>query len=199
MPIDLLKIDQRLIDAARTGTLVPFVGAGVSRHAITSDPKAFPTWRDLLKELEDLGEVGEFISVDERQQIDELVGQGKFLMAAQALRSALPPDAIDRLFRERFQPEDARPGELHRWLVRLKAPLIITTNYDFLLEDAYAEEYKKSAQHLTYKEAAVIQRLLQSHKQWYDRPNIFKIHGSAHSPGEAILSELDYRHLLYRE
>jgi len=199
VPIDLTRIDQRLIEAVRTGALVPFIGSGVSRHATTADPKAFPTWRDLLKELQELAEEKEFISHDERIQIDELVTQGKFLMAAQALRSAIPPDLLDRLFHDRFQPSDARPGQLHRSLFHLKVPLIITTNYDFLLEDAYAEEYRRSAQNLTYKEAAVVQSLLQRHQQFQDRPSIFKIHGSAHTPGEAILSELDYRQLLYRE
>jgi hypothetical protein len=199
VPIDLTKIDQRLLEAVRTGALVPFVGSGVSRHAVTGDSKAFPTWKDLLKELQDLAEQKEFISHDERGQIDELIGQGKFLMAAQALRSAMPLDLLERVFDERFSPKDARPGPLHRALFRLQAPLIITTNYDFLLEDAYAEEYRKSAKPLTYKDAAAVQALLQRHQQWHDRPSIFKIHGSAHAPGEAILSELDYRQLLYRE
>lgn len=84
-------------------------------------------------------------------------------------------------------------------LFQLHAPIFITTNYDLLLEDAYAIEFKKSAPAFTFKDAPVVQRFLQSHRQWIDRPVIFKIHGSVASPSEAVLSEMDYRQLLYRE
>lgn len=199
MPINLSNIDQRLIDAVRNGNLVPFVGSGVSRHAQTADDRAFPTWRALLEELEDLAESKAYISHDERIQIKDLIDGGKFLMAAQALRSLVPQDVLNGVISARFQPDDAKPGRIHTSLFRLKPSLIITTNYDFLLEDAYAAEYKKSAPPLTYKDAAMIQSLLQSHRQWHDRPTIFKIHGAAMYPADIILSELDYRNLLYRE
>jgi hypothetical protein len=128
-----------------------------------------------------------------------LVDEGKYLMAAQALKSILPPDEMDREITERFYPTDAKPGQIHKSIFKLGAPLIITTNYDLLLEDAYAEEFRKSIVPLTYKDSYQIQTLLQNHHLGHDRPSIFKIHGSASRPSETILSELDYRILLYRE
>ena len=199
MPINLSKLDQRLLSAAAHGNLVPFVGSGVSRHATTSDPKAFPTWIGLLTELEQIAESKGYIRPEERTQIQDLVNSGKFLMAAQALRSVLPNDLLDQVLRDRFNPPDALPGALHRAILQLRPALIITTNYDLLLEDAFAQEYRKVPQSLTYKEAPAVQAILQSHRQWVDRPTIFKIHGSALNPAEAILAELDYRNLLYRE
>jgi hypothetical protein len=199
MPIDLSRIPDRLKDAAATGTLIPFVGAGISRSAITADPDAYPTWSKLLKELcakaYDIGR----INPDERAQIDDLVDQGKYLMAAQHLRSTLPQETMDDVFESRFMPPDAKPSPIHRSIIKLQSPLIITTNYDLLLEDAYAQEYRRTPQRLTYKDSSKIQKVLQSHRLWQDRSSIFKIHGSADSPSNAILSEIDYRNLLYRE
>jgi hypothetical protein len=199
MPSESLTLPPRLIEAAAAGNLVPFIGAGISRSASTSDPHAFPTWRTLLKELAKTAVDLKVLTPDERSQIEELVEKDKYLMAGQALRSVLPPDAIDELLIRRYQPPDAKPGAIHRSIFKLHAPLIITTNYDLLLEDAYAEEYGRVPQPLTYKEANRIQTILQSHRLWHDRPNIFKIHGTASIPSEAILGEMDYRTLLYRE
>ena len=140
-----------------------------------------------------------FITKGERRQIDELVDKGKYLMAAQALKSTLPLDVIDEIFARRFMPSDAKPGPIHRSIFKLQPSLIITTNYDMLLEDTYAEKYLQAPPHLTYKDSPKIQRLMQSHRLWQDRPSIFKIHGSATDASDAILSEKDYRDLLYRE
>jgi hypothetical protein len=70
---------------------------------------------------------------------------------------------------------------------------------DLNREDAYAQEYRRAPQTVTFRDAPLVQRFLQSHRQWLDRPVIFKIHGSAAAPSDAVLSEIDYRNLLYRE
>jgi hypothetical protein len=199
MPIDLSKIPSALGAAAAARTLIPFVGAGISRSGTTEDPGAYPTWSMLLKELCKVAWDMSRITSDERAQIDELVDERKYLMAAQALKSTLPLDVIDEILERRFMPPDARPGPTHRSIVRLQPPLIITTNYDVLLEDACAAEYGKVPRDLTYKEASKIQALLKGNRLWPDRPIILKIHGSASAPSDTILSEMDYRNLLYRE
>ena len=199
MPIDLSRIPKRLTDAAKTGTLIPFIGAGISRSAVAGDSGAYPSWPELLKELCKEACRKDLIRREEGEQIDELVDQHKYLMAAQALRSMLPKDEVTGIISRRFMLPDARPGPIHRSIFKLRPPLVITTNYDLLLEDAYAHEYRKQSLVLTYKEASNVQGLLQRHRLWQDRPIIFKIHGCALDPSDAILSEMDYRNLLYRQ
>src|ERR1035441_7400084 len=138
MPIDLSRVPERLTNAVATGTLIPFVGAGISRSAITSDPDAFPTWSKLLKELSKQADDMQRITPDERVELDSLVDKGKHLMAAQHLRSTLPKDVVYSIFRRRFMPRGAKPGPIHRSIFKLNSPFIITTNYDMLLEDGYA-------------------------------------------------------------
>jgi hypothetical protein len=137
MPIDVSKIPERIKEAVKTGNLVPFVGAGLSRQAVTTDPKAFPTWLDLLKELAGIAEDQDRITAQQRTEIDQLIAKGNFLMAAQAIKSALPADLLESIVQERFAPKEAHPGTVHHVLFKLRAPLVVTTNYDLLLEDAY--------------------------------------------------------------
>jgi SIR2-like domain len=68
-----------------------------------------------------------------------------------------------------------------------------------LLEDAFAEEYKRSVQVLTYKDAPTAQRYLQSGRYRDDRPVVFKIHGTIDDPEHIMLTERDYRELIYRQ
>jgi hypothetical protein len=199
MSINLDKLPMRLKEAARTGNLVPFIGAGVSRQAQTATSNAFPTWSELLVNLAELAAEEEAITSDEKQQISDLINRGKFLMAAQAVRSAMATDSFDHYIKSRFMPPDAQPGRIHQALFKLHPSLVLTTNYDRLLEDAYASLYGKTPDIATYKDAQEVQRFLQSRHQSPERPLIFKLHGTAASPSGAILAELDYRKLLYQE
>jgi len=97
----------------------------VSRQAKTKDSRAFPTWSELLRELETVAEGGGYISPDEKAQIDSLVARGKYLMAAQALKSELPRDVLEEFVQKRFVPPDTKPGAIHRSLFKLKPPLIL--------------------------------------------------------------------------
>ncbi len=117
-------------------------------------------------------------------------------MAAEELRYRLPVDEYESFLVDQFDPPDAFPAEIHRQAFRLNPPLIITTNYDRLLEDAFASRYERAATVFTYREAASVQRLLQSGNR-SGRPVIFKLHGSIDEVEGIVLSERDYRKLLY--
>jgi hypothetical protein len=152
MPLDTGTIPERLKDAVRTGALVPFVGAGLSKQAVTADKKAFPTWRELLDELRMNALKHKYISSSEGKQLGRLLAEGRFLMAAQALRAEMPQDALEQIIVDRFSPPDAKPGEVHRWLFKLQSDIVITTNYDKLLEDAFATSVQEGPLRLYIQE-----------------------------------------------
>jgi len=196
MSIDLSTMP-RLVEAARTGNLVPFIGAGISRQAKTSDPHAFPAWPELINEMAARALYLRRITPDEKDELKELVRRGKHLMAAQHLKEKLQGEYY-QVIRDRFEPIDAEPGAIHKALFRLKAPLIVTTNYDCLLEDAYAKEFSGRAKTVTFKRAPEVIAFLQRREQ-YQHPLIFKIHGTVENAEEVVLAEQDYRTLIYRE
>jgi hypothetical protein len=199
MPIDLDSIPEPLAAAAKTGNLVPFIGAGVSQQAKTDSSKPFPNWTDLIGELERIAEVQNRISAADKLEIDGLRSKGKHLMAAQALKDAIPNDLLEEFLYRRFGDPLAEPGLIHERLFQLRPPLILTTNYDLLLEQAYVQVFKKTPVAWTFKQSNEVERFLKCHQPWTHLPIIFKIHGSASHPRETILSERDYRNLRYRE
>lgn len=91
MPIDLTKIPERLTEAVATGNLVPFIGAGVSRQATSTTAHAFPTWAELLERLQEVALKEGYINKSEKKEISHLLKRGKFLMAAQAIKSGPQP------------------------------------------------------------------------------------------------------------
>ena len=204
MPIDLETIPPALKEAARCGNLVPFVGAGVSRHAKLPRPpvsgrNTFPTWTELLAELENMAVVQHCITLEQKDEIDDIIKQGKYLMAAEILKTVTIRDQVDTLLHTIFAPEGAEPGRIHDLLFALQPALILTTNYDELLELAYSRLHRRPPNVKTFKDASEVVKFLKAHERWVHHPLIFKIHGSVTTPSEAVFAESDYRNLRYRE
>jgi hypothetical protein len=193
MPFNTDTIPSRVIEAARQRRLIPLVGAGVSRQAGPD----FPSWPQLLERLRLDALNGNHIDKQEAEEMKSLLDRGQFLLVAEALRTSFPIDEYETILESVFDPPNVRPAEVHGTLFKLHPPLIMTTNYDTLLEDAYAMEYQQAATVYTYRDAPVIQRHLQMSRVAH-RPVIFKLHGSIDEPSEIILSERDYRKLLYQ-
>jgi hypothetical protein len=195
MSFDPAVVPPRLIEAARKHALVPLVGAGVSRQA----GAGFPSWNGLLLEMSEIAVSRGYITAAEGTELGALLQRGQSSMAAEALRYSFPVDEYETILEERFNPKGVNPAEVHRALFKLRPPVILTTNYDRLLEDAYAEEYRRAAQVLTYRDAVVVQKNLQSGRSPEDRPIVFKIHGTIDQPDGIVLSERDYRKLIHNQ
>jgi hypothetical protein len=187
MPFSADSIPSRVIEAARQRRLIPLVGAGVSRQAGAD----FLTWPQLLERLRIDALHAGHIDDQEARGMRSLLDRGQYLMVAEALRASFPIDEYETFLETLFDPPNVRPAEVHRTLFKLHPPLIMTTNYDTLLEDAYAMEFQQAATVYTYRDAPVVQRHLQTSRTMH-RPVIFKIHGSIDEPAEIILSERDY-------
>lgn len=197
MPFDPDKVPEELIEAARQHTLVPLIGAGVSRQ--TGHP--FPTWRGLLDALIERALANKpipSISKAESEEMRRLLDRGQFLMVAEDLRSKLGAHEYEDFLMKTFEPKNVKPAEVHKALFRLKPPLILTTNYDRLLENAHADVRRTTADVYTYLQAANVQRALGKASP-KDRSIIFKVHGSIDEPSKIIFTELDYRKLTYEE
>lgn len=192
MPFDTAKIPNKVIQAAQQRTLIPLIGAGISKQASA----AFPTWNELLVSLLQHERDDDLISTQDADEMTNLLRQGRFLMVAEALRSSLQPDEMESFLQEKFKLRGVAPTEAHRLIFELRSPIILTTNYDTLLEDAYAKFFSLAPTIYTYRHAPLIQRILHT-ARFLERPIIFKVHGSIDEPSELILTERDYRNLLY--
>ncbi|MBB5234147.1 SIR2 family NAD-dependent protein deacylase [Deinococcus budaensis] len=148
---------------------LPIVGAGLSRNAVTPDGQAIPDWAGLGREMgRHLGE----------QACDNAL-ENISAFAHRFSRVVL----VERL-REMIRVNDARPGEAHRSFCTLGFDVVVTTNFDFLLEQQYAQLQRPHHPILDeYQLAIGVSRGV---------TNILKLHGDVNHPAHLVATEDDY-------
>ncbi len=161
-------------------------------------PRSWTLPRGLLEELIEHALKLGAITEDIADELRNLLERDRFMMAAEELKYRVPEDAYHRFLIDRFQLEDIEPAPIQLAIFKLNAPLIITTNYDSMLEDSYSYEYRKGAWMHTYEDAPDVANFLPQ-ADAARHPLIWKIHGTIQNPAKVILSERDYRRLLYNQ
>jgi len=188
---------QPLIDAIVRRRAVMFAGAGVSMGQIdTPDgplPQPLPGWGGLLKQMIDhglaVGQLDAAVAGRLRRALDER----KFLFVAEEIRRKIGrrdyADALEATFRN----PALRPTGRHRRIAAIPFSAVLTTNYDKLLELAYAERGELPRTYTHGDAPDVIAALAEN------RFFIFKAHGDIDRKDSIILSERDFRDVIYRE
>ncbi|MDQ3820714.1 MAG: SIR2 family protein [Acidobacteriota bacterium] len=184
--------------------VVPFLGAGASfpdRQSEELDPLAnLPTGKQLANRL------AECIRLPgEEVNINNLIEVASYY-ALWAGRHYLEKE-LEEVFDSK-----QRPGSIHHFLAEVSAPLIITTNYDTLIEQAFRERGRNFHmvmtpiyRHYDYKRRLlwwapdVVQPVIQEIKEFSpipkDLPVIYKIHGGFDPTGKwqsSVITEDDY-------
>lgn len=197
MPIELTKVLGFLTEAASDGRLVLFIGAGISKQAESKESDILPNWPELIKEITSIAVDQGTIDANDEAVIERWIGEGKYLVAAQALKERIESNLFETFMRSRFQ-RNIEPGRIHRSLFKLRTPLIMTTNYDLLLEEAYAQVFGREASAFTPRHSNYVLRSLKATYE-QDSPVIFKLHGTILEPESIVLGERDYYRLIYRQ
>ncbi len=189
MTFDPTKIPSHLLEATRRRALVPFIGAGISRLAETERP--LPSWPELIHEILKLALTIGDIDVKCVSTIEELTRRHEYSTAAQLLKDQIHDNMFEHFIAKRFLAGGVKPGLIHKLLFKLGAPVIVTTNYDRLLEAAYVETFSTiptiaTPDHLYRVSLALKEPWTQS------TPVIFKLHGTVDQPSSIVLGESDY-------
>jgi len=190
MAFDASRIPDNLVAAYRENRCALLVGAGASVGA------GLPTWSDFLLKMIDEAERRRVIPIDKVTEYKKLVEDpSKFLMIAGGLKEDLA-GYFDDFVESTFVAPEPEPTELHEAIVTAqKLKFVITTNYDLLVELAYRKSGQYSVPVCTFKDTGEIQRRL-SKREFF----ILKAHGDAAKSGNGIiLTDVDYRELLYRQ
>lgn len=188
MAFNSARIPASLKAAYQAGRCAVLVGAGASRSA------GLPLWGGLLEEMIKAAESEGRISSERASEYRSLLTKPeKFLMVASALKVDLGA-GFDEAIETIFIKPNPKPTNLHRALTALdKLPFVLTINYDTLIEDAYQDRGKKVAVSTFVDEGDVHRRLIK--REFF----LLKAHGDAARVGNGIvLTDVDYRHLLYR-
>jgi len=170
--------------AARKFVLV--VGSGVSKNSSNASGQSPPTWVELMKSL-----TKDFTQGRGRTLVNNLVTSGRLLEAAEVLKTraraqAREQDFLDAIAKATDGDTDTfQPNPVHDSLMRLEPDIIITTNYDRILERATESGY--SVHSSDFSELASEVRT--------GSPLICKIHGSVDRKTSMILTRSDYSRL----
>ncbi|MCF6171434.1 MAG: SIR2 family protein [Bacteroidales bacterium] len=189
MAFTINKIPNEVIDNFKNGYSIFFVGAGLSEGA------GYPSWGRLIELLIDHANKQPWISEDKIIEYNKLLkDNSKFLFLAEELKIELGSQYYT-FMEEHFANSDIQPTMNHELLVSIKSNLILTINYDNLIEKAYIKikgDYPNTFTYSQSKEAA--------NNFWKERFFILKAHGDAkRDVNTLILSQKDYRRTLYRE
>ncbi|GHB82826.1 SIR2 family protein [Persicitalea jodogahamensis] len=189
MAFDVNIVPSELIENFQEGRGAIFVGAGLSIDA------GFPSWGGLLNELIDESRKLKWINDDKiNQYVDLISDSSKFLFVAEDLKLELGTKFWDYMS-ERFAEHDKTPTLNHELIVQINSSLLITINYDDLLEQAYTKAYGKYPPKFIYNQSREA-----ANNFWKNRFFILKAHGDASlDVNTLILTQKDYRKTLYRE
>lgn len=179
-----------VIEHATRRDLLLIVGAGISASCVNDLGKSPPPWSSLILDVADRIAVG-----DRRSELESLVGQDRLLEAAELLK-------LDASNRSRQQDmfgaiKDAVDGphghsflgsEWHEALVRAEPKVIVTTNYDKIVERATSSGYVVH-DYLSSTVGADVRRRY---------PVLLKLHGSVDHVDGMVLSRRDYTDVRHR-
>ncbi len=185
----MITIPNKLKESYTSGSFGIYVGAGLSRAS------GLPDWYTFLNELIVFAFENTYIN-DEKK--DELIflseNPSNFLLLAEELKDILASD-LPKYIKKKFDDKSLEPSSTLCKVVQLNSKFIITTNYDTLIEKAYARVFSDIPNPLTYKNASAINYNILTNQSF-----ILKAHGDAKSAAnEIILTEKDYRNIIFKE
>ena len=175
-----------LIDSIFKRKAIAFLGAGVSSAA------GLPDWPTLLKDMIDMGFKRQNLSTDERNELLAWVEKPDYLMLADAIRDRLKQAAFQDFLVEKFTQKTASPTALHKALAAIPFAAFVTTNFDRLFENAWAEVRRTSVEVLTHKDRISLRDPLGR-----DIPFLLKTHGCASRPDTLVLGLREFRESIH--
>ena len=175
-----------LVSYLRERRCVLFVGAGLSR------PAGYPDWPELMRHVvagthAQLGETADL------EELQALLAKGKYPEVADQCRTLLGRVHFAQLLRGQLARNAAPPESTHRAIVQTPYACIVTTNFDTLLEDAYARWSD-----VGIPKAPTGMELAQHGTLLLDGAFfILKAHGSVDDEASMVFTSEDYRRITH--
>lgn len=164
-----------------------FIGAGLSVVA------GYPKWDQLLTNLINRAKNKGFIDSKKKLELEIMMKTpSKWLMAAQDLIDSYGEGPFHSELAKIFDEVGAVPTDRHKAITEIDFSFVVTTNYDQLIENAYFPKFGKIPKFFTHQDKADFANSL-----WKQEFFILKAHGSIDKLSTIILTERDYRRLIY--
>jgi len=175
-----------LLSYVRNRQCVLFVGAGLSRSA------GYPGWGELMATV--IKKTSKILGSDSADpELQALLKAGRFAELADQCRELLGPERFATVLRAELDKSTDPPEATHRAIVETPYASIVTTNFDTLLEDAYAR----------WSDAGIPKcptgaQLGRHGSLLLDRTFfILKAHGTIHDAASMVFTSEDYRRITH--
>jgi hypothetical protein len=182
---------QRTLDSE--SQVIPFVGAGLSIYGDQGTP-CLPSWKKLLEALVAEGRDLELIEPNDTA-IDELIDAGRLIEAAERATKELGEPVFKRVVQRELDEAGLPIPPGAEALVSISWPLIVTTNLDRMLANAYVDRHARPMRRLngidTGELIAAVGGTLRSRETI-----LAQIHGDIDTYRSWCITESHYRGLL---
>lgn len=170
VPMSLLeRLPPPLLDDLIAGRWLPMIGSGYSKNAHLPPGETMPDWRQLADQLAaDLPDYESESPIDTISAYEEAFGRSRI---------------VERMS-DLLHIRSARPGRAHEMLCRVAPDILLTTNFDFLLERAF-DDIRQPCRPLLTED-----QLPQAPLEGQSR--LLKLHGDLNHPRQLVATEDDF-------
>jgi hypothetical protein len=180
-------VPKELTDSLAKGRCIALIGAGLSVAA------GYPNWEKLLETLIERALSQGVISPEKKTELEAMAKTTtKWLMVAQELNDSYGEGQFRNELAKVFEETMVSPTDAHELITRIPFEFIVTTNYDQLIENAYFPRLKRIPKIFTHQDTADFADAL-----WKEEFFILKAHGDLQKKSSIILTERDYRRVVY--
>ena len=183
-----------LREIVRNRKCILFAGAGLSAQAADEEGVHLPLWGDLLERMIDWCIENRVELGASKPELTDILKKKRYLTVAQELQERLGSRIGDCL-RQLLQVRKVRPSEAHRLIPNTEWVAVLTSNYDGLLEGAYALHSEGIVPPIFTRNSTGQALNSLRNGQFF----IFKVHGDINQPDSIILGDRDYSKILYLE
>lgn len=176
----MINWPKSLIKDLAAGRCVVFLGSGISCNAKNATGQRPKAWRALLEQASAGLEAGK------KRVIKQCLDRYDYLMACELVKKALGPDVFSDFLRDEFLTPGYQPANIHKDILGLYSPIVITPNFDKIYDTYVTAETTGTIPILNYYSDAIIDQV-KSGKQI-----VLKIHGTIDERGKLIFTKEDY-------
>ena len=175
-----------LINRIRNGKCILFAGAGTSLDA------GLPSWYDLLKNM--IERVDYYGQLDEgqKEELKFLIDQQDYTIVAEFCKDKLGKKGFADLIKEKLNTK-SKTSLIHNILADIPFKAVITSNYDNFIEKTHGNARVILPDDINRLDEYTIDSIFEE-----DMLPVFKIHGSYDDPGSIILTDNDYRNVIFK-
>ena len=176
------RFNADLVDDVAQQRFVLFVGSGASKWAQPNGGGNFKDWIGFLKEA------NKKLKKNSKPQkiVDSLINQQDYLLASEVLKKNLDT-GWESLLTQEFQ-QAADISRLHKALIGLKPRIIVTTNFDKLIEGAWGLGSHDRYPTVISKIDSEAFKLFRSEENY-----LIKLHGSIDEPKGIVFDKTSYQ------